>query len=76
MDEHNKTYDPHEIKMALERLLGIETANLVLKTLKHNYKIDEQTISSNPALFEEKIRRMLGESTAEIILKALPKSEE
>ncbi len=76
MNEHSKTYDPHEIKVALERLLGSETANLVLKTLKHVYKIDEQTIRSNPALFEEKIRRMLGEPTAEIILKALSKSEE
>lgn len=41
MNEHSKVYDPHEIRVALERLLGNETANLVLKTLKHVYKIDE-----------------------------------
>ncbi len=76
MKEHRKMYDPQEIKMALERSLGSETANLVLKTLKRVYKIDEQTMNSNPDLFEEKIRRMLGDSTAEIILKAFPKSED
>lgn len=64
-----KTYNIELIKTRFEKSLGRETSDLILKTLKLFYKIDEETIVANPELFEEKLGKMLGTSVAEVILK-------
>ena len=69
--ERHKLQNIETVKAGLEKALGKETTNLVLKTLRVVYKMDEETIVSNPELFEEKIKKMFGDMTTEIILKAI-----
>lgn len=45
-----------------DRMLGEGTSNLIFKTLKLCYKIDEEMVISQPQLFEDKVRRISGDS--------------
>lgn len=72
--EPKKAHDIRKIRAAIDQSLGKETSDLIFKTLKLVYKIDEEVIVSNPELFEEKIRKMLGDSAAEAVIKAISKA--
>lgn len=61
--------DTELIKQRFEQALGKETSDLIFKTLRVVYTIDEQTIEKDRAQFEEKMRKILGSTTAEILLK-------
>lgn len=67
----NERVDIKVIRARLEKILGKETSNLVFKTLRIVYKIDEEMVVLNPNLFGEKIKMMLGPYAAEIVLKRL-----
>ncbi len=67
----NERVDIKVIRARLEEILGKETSNLVFKTLRIVYKIDEEMVVLNPNLFREKIKMMLGPYAAEIVLKRL-----
>ena len=67
----NESVDIKVIRARLEEILGKETSNLVFKTLRIVYKIDEEMVVLNPNLFKEKIKMMLGPYAAEIVLKRL-----
>ncbi|AFU60229.1 hypothetical protein Ngar_c33140 [Candidatus Nitrososphaera gargensis Ga9.2] len=67
--------DIEKIKTAIDQTLGEETSELVFRTLKLVYHIDEDTIVSNPELFRKKIKRMFGDQIVEMILKAISDNE-
>ncbi len=67
----NERVDIKVIRARLEEILGKETSNLVFKTLRIVYKIDEEMVVMNPTLFRDKIKMMLGPYAAEIVLKRL-----
>jgi hypothetical protein len=69
MIKHEEERDVQTARAKLEKALGRETYDLVIKTLRLVYKIDEETIVSNPELFEEKISKMLGLPVTELIFK-------
>lgn len=59
------------IARGVEKSLDPLTAKLVFKTLKLVYKIDENEIVSNPALFEETLRRIIGGNAADVVLASI-----
>jgi hypothetical protein len=61
------------VRSGLEKMLGQEGADLVFKTLKLVYHMDEDEILSDPERFEGTLRRMLGVS-ADAIFKELSRS--
>lgn len=75
MEGHENTWDIKTLKARLEKCLGKEASDLIFKTLKHVYKLDEETLVKDPYQFEQKIRSMLGDSTTDIILKEIAKAE-
>ncbi|AFU59081.1 hypothetical protein Ngar_c21510 [Candidatus Nitrososphaera gargensis Ga9.2] len=52
-------------------MLGNETSKLIFKTFKLVYKMDEQSIISNPIQFEDRLKRLLGSQQAKIISELL-----
>jgi hypothetical protein len=67
--------DIEKIKAAIDQTMGEGTSELVFKTLKLVYHIEEDTIISNPELFREKIKKLFGYPIAEMILKAISDNE-
>ncbi len=59
------------LKSAIEAVLGNETSKLIFKTFKLVYKMDEQSIISNPIQFEDRLKRLLGSQQAKIISELL-----
>lgn len=55
-----------------EEVLGKGSWNLLSRTMKLIYGLNENTVVSNPALFEEKLQRVLGASS-EIVLTSINK---
>jgi hypothetical protein len=55
----------------IEKSLDPVTANLIFKTLKLVYKIDDDTIISNPALFEQTLRKIIGNNAADTVLTSI-----
>jgi hypothetical protein len=55
----------------IEKSLDPQTANLIFKTLKLVYKIDEDAIISNPALFEQTLRKIIGNNAADSVLASI-----
>jgi hypothetical protein len=60
------------INKAIDRVLGPGASAISLKTLKLIYGLGDDTILSQPALFEEKLQKMFGKSD-NIILKRIQK---
>ena len=58
------------ISPGIEESLGNGSSYLLMKTLHHIYKIDEDIIWRDPQVFEEKLKRMFG-NTANNILNAI-----
>ncbi len=52
---------------AFNKVLGSTTSELVLKTLKSVYKVDEKVIISNPSILEDTIGRFFGDSSSAIL---------
>lgn len=52
---------------AFNRVLGSTTSDLVLKTLKSVYKVDEKTIISDPALLEDAVGKFFKDSSPAIL---------
>lgn len=59
------------ITRGIEKPLDFKTAQLILKTLKLIYKIDENTIISNPIVFEETLQKVLGDNAAVMVLSSI-----
>ncbi len=55
------------IVRGIEDALGEGSGKLIIQTMKTVYRIDEDTILSNPNLFQEKMQRLLG-NTSRIVL--------
>jgi len=69
MIKHEEIHNVQAVRAKLEKVLGRETCDLVMKTLRLVYRIEEETIVSDPELFEEKISKILGAPVAELIFK-------
>jgi hypothetical protein len=52
----------------LDKALGDELSNLIFKTMKLCYKINDSNIISNPPVLEEMLKRIMGKSAADITL--------
>jgi hypothetical protein len=69
--EESRKMDPavmlEAIVGGIEDALGEGSGKLVMQTMKTVYRIDENTIISNPNLFQEKMQRLLG-NTSKIVL--------
>jgi hypothetical protein len=55
------------ITQGIEESLGSGSSYLLMKTLHHIYKIDEDVIWRDPQVFEEKTKRMFGKSADNIL---------
>ena len=51
----------------IEDVMGKGSGKLIIQTMKIVYKIDEDTIISNPSLFQEKLQKILG-NTSKMVL--------
>ncbi len=58
------------ISRGLEKTVGKKTSNLDFEAMRSMYKIDERTVISQPAVFENALRKMFADS-AETILHAI-----
>ncbi len=66
-------YDPHHkiipaIKLGIDGPMGSDTSNLILKTRKIIYCVDEQCISRQPRLFVDTLVKLLGDNITHEIL--------
>jgi hypothetical protein len=61
------------VRNAIEKALGKGSDVLVIRTLKLIYKLDENTMLSQPELFVEKLYKVLGKSAAEAVLETIVK---
>jgi hypothetical protein len=52
---------------AFNKVLGSTTSELVLKTLKSVYKVDEKVIIANPSVLEDTVGRFFGDSSSAIL---------
>lgn len=59
------------IRKGLSSALDEETAELVFKTMKLIYRVDEEEIVKNPGRFEETLIKMMGKPAAYTALKAI-----
>ena len=57
------------INKAIDRVLGPGVSTILLKTLKLIYGLDDDTLLSQPELFEEKLQKMFGKSDKIILSK-------
>jgi hypothetical protein len=55
------------ISEGVEGILGADSARLILQTMKMIYGLDENSILSNPGVFEEKLRRVLGNASPTVL---------
>ncbi|UVS68114.1 hypothetical protein [Nitrososphaera viennensis] len=56
---------------AFNKVLGSTTSDLVLKTLKSVYKVDEKAIISDPAILEDAIGKFFRDSSLAILAAVL-----
>jgi hypothetical protein len=71
MTQKNATFNENTleaVKDNLEERLGVGGAELVFKTLKLVYKIDEEDIIRHPELLGKKLEKLLGSSTTQLVL--------
>jgi hypothetical protein len=59
------------IKSGIDKMLGNNTSDLILKTLKLVYHIDEEDIIRQPDLFADKLVKVVGKSAADPILSSI-----
>ena len=59
----------YALQKALRQSLGAETRNLLLKTLKLVYKLDEKEIPSNLERFDQLLGKILGPNKTPIVRK-------
>ncbi len=59
------------ISKGIEKCLDPLTADLILKTFKLVYKMDEKSLVSNPAIFEVTLRKILGSNAADTVLASI-----
>ncbi len=52
---------------AFNKVLGSTTSELVLKTLKSVYKVDEKVIIANPSILEDTVGKFFGDSSSAIL---------
>lgn len=56
------------LRQSIDDILGRGTCNLVIKTMKLVYRMDEETVIKRPSLFAETLERLLGKRIANTVL--------
>lgn len=74
LNKNNNIPDVDEmIRSTFDEVLGNNCSDLIFKTMKLVYKLDQSRLFLDPGIFEEKLSSMLGNKTTDVVFYVLKK---